>query len=115
MDQRFGRTREEIDLINRRRELRYRLKEEGMRKRYDPFIQLKVEPFSDPAFERYMDIRKRGRLPGTPLRPASFFGFVSFVFLLPYLISLEVDRHRLPRIAALKNGDIPFEERECVI
>lgn len=101
----------EQDKIRRRLEIKNRLKDEGIRRRFDPFGMVNRQHFVDPAHERYADLRKRGRMPGAPFRPGLFFGMVISVLgpmvLLSYLVKMERDPWR----AAVERGDIPVEQR----
>lgn len=110
-DQRYDLPHEEQDKIRRRIELRNRLKEEGIRRRYSPFLGLKNEAFQDPAVNRYMDFRKRGRLPNTPFKPSLFYGMVAFTVIPITLLVFAVEWERKDWKEGCESGAIPYEKR----
>lgn len=101
----------EQDKIRRRLELKQRLKEEGIRKRYDPFLQMKKEIFTDPAVDRYMDFRKTGRMPNTPFKPKLFFTMLGILVVPIWGLKMLIDWERAPYLAGCASGDIPYEDR----
>lgn len=110
-DTRYDQPWPDVEKIKRRLELRYRLKEEGMRKRYDPFLQIKNVRFTDPAIDRYADLRKRGRNPGAPLKPKIFYTMFGIIFLPVIIVTKLVIDERKPLLEAYESGDIPYKDR----
>lgn len=102
---------EEQDKIRRRLDLKDRLKQEGVRKRYDPFLQIKKIIFDDPAVDRYMDLRKKGRMPHAPFHPKVFFGGLAWLTVPLFIGWRIVEWERAPYIAACESGDIPYSKR----
>lgn len=100
----------EQDKIRRRIELKLRLKEEGVRKRYDPFLQIKKVIFTDPATDRYADLRKKGRMPGTPMKPSLYFGMLGVLFIPIILLHRAVEWERQPYLKKRAEGDIPYSQ-----
>lgn len=102
----------EQDKIRRRLEIKHRLKAEGVRRRYDPFLQMKCELYQDPALDRYMDLRKRGRLPNTPLKPAIFFYMVGMLTVPVFILNWAIQSERTPYLERCASGDYPYEDRD---
>lgn len=111
VDTRYDLSWEEQDKIRRRLEIKNRLKEEGIRKRYSPFLSMKGEIFSDPAIDRYMDLRKRGRMPNTPLKPVIFYGMVAFMVVPMTLIYYGMNWEIKDYHEGCASGEIPYEKR----
>lgn len=112
VDTRYDLPWEEQDKIRRRLELKWRLKEEGVRERYSPFKQMRGEVMTDPAVDRFMDLRKRGRLPNTPFRPSSFYGIMATV-LIPIVVMAYIGKwERADYLEGCKNGTIPYKDRK---
>lgn len=109
-DKQYDATWEEQDKIRRRLEIKDRLKQEGIRRKWDPYLHIKGEKFTDPALDRYADLRKKGRMPGTPLKPQVFFGLLSFVFvpIIFFWKASDWERGDMPKRRAL--GDIPYKD-----
>lgn len=113
VDTRYDLPYEEQDKIRRRLEIKRRLKDENVRQRFNPFKMMKSEVLVDPAVERYMDIRKRGRLPNTPFRPTMFYGMAAFLFL-PIIVATYVSNwERKPYLEGCEKGTIPYRDRKC--
>ena len=111
VDTRYNLSWEEQDKIKRRLDIKARLKEEGIRRRYSPYLFMKDELFEDPAIDRYMDLRKRGRLPDTPMKPVIFYGMVA-LFVVPITIMYYVSKwERKDYLEGCASGDIPYEKR----
>lgn len=110
-DKQYNLSWEERDKINRRLELKHRLKLEGIRKKWDPFLQIKKVPFSDPAVDRYMDMRKTGRMPNAPFKPSLFFSLIGLVFIPFGLVSTVVYYNRRDFLQLCSTGDIPYKDR----
>lgn len=100
----------EQEKIYKRLELKNRLKAEGIRRRYDPFLQLKGVIFSDPAQERYSDMRKKGRLPGTPMRPGLFFQMLAVLFVPIIGGTMLMEWERRDYLKLSSTGDYPLEK-----
>lgn len=102
---------DEQDKIRRRLEIKDRLKQEGVRRRYDPFLQMKEKIYSDPAIDRYADLRKKGRVPGAPFKPQIFFGLIG-VTVLPIIVFAKIITwERKEWLEKCAVGDIPLSER----
>lgn len=110
-DHQYDESFEEQDKIRRRLELKQRLKVEGIRKRYDPFLQMKGILFSDPSIDRYSELRKRGRTPGSPMKASLFFGMMGFVTVPVYLLSLLYTWKRDPYLEKVASGEISYAEK----
>lgn len=111
-DQQYDETWVEQDKIRRRLELKRSLKMESVQARYNPFFHIKDKPCLDPAIERYMDIRKKGRMPNAPFSPKLFFT-ISSVCILPIAVlayAMEVFERR-PFLEACAKGEYPIEKR----
>lgn len=80
LDKQYDLSWEEQDKIKRRLEIKKRLKREVWVKKWDPFLQIAGVKFDDPANTRYMDLRKKGRMPGSPLSPYLFYSFFFWSF-----------------------------------
>lgn len=111
LDKQYDVDWKEQDLIRRRQELKNRLKQEGIRKRFDPYLHIKKVLYSDPALEKYMDFRKKGRTPGGPFKPSLFFGFLAM-----WIVPISILHHfswgsREPYLEASAKGDYPLEKR----
>lgn len=102
---------EEQDKIRRRLEIKARLKQENVMKRYNPFHHMKGEPFVDPAVERYMDYRKKGRMPNVPLAPRLFFSYFAMIVVPIGVITYLTELERQPYLAKCESGDLPYIER----
>lgn len=102
----------EQDKIRRRLEIKQRLKQEGIRARYDPFLQMEYKIFNDPAIDRYMDIRKRGRLPNTPMKPTKFYGYAATLFVPIYVLTKLIDWTRKEYLQGCQDGSIPYKDRK---
>ena len=112
VDTRYNVSWEEQDKIRRRLAIKDQLKQEAVRKKFSPYLALKGEIAQDPAVSRFMDLRKRGRLPNTPLHPKKFYAMI-FAYLIPIVLLKEaVDYYRTPYLRAMEVGDIPYEERQ---
>lgn len=111
-DQQYDVSWAEQDKIRRRLELKNRVKMEGIRKRYDPFLQMKKIIFNDPAVDRYMDLRKKGRMPGAPFGARLYFTLVGTTFLpiIAFHYIFKWERHDFLEKCA--SGDYPIEQRE---
>lgn len=101
----------EQDKVRRRLELKHRLKLEGVKKRYDPFLQIKEEIISDPAVDRYMDLRKKGRMPGAPFSPKIFFSLVGVTLVPIFVIAHLIEWERKDYLIACANGDLSVAKR----
>uniref|UniRef100_A0A6G1SB19 NADH dehydrogenase [ubiquinone] 1 beta subcomplex subunit 4 n=1 Tax=Aceria tosichella TaxID=561515 RepID=A0A6G1SB19_9ACAR len=112
IDTRYDLPHEELDKIRRRLELKRRLKEENVRQRYNPFKMMKSEPMTDPAVDRYMDLRKKGRLPNTPMRPTTFYGMAAALFLPIIGLTYLVEWERKDYLEGCEKGTIPYRERK---
>ena len=109
-DKQYDISWEEQDKIRRRLEIKDRLKQDGIRLRFDPFIQLKKQVYSDPAVERYMDMRKVGRLPNTPLKPSIFFSILASLTLPVVAIYYVMKWERADYLRLCSTGDYPVEK-----
>lgn len=114
-DKQWNLSVEEQDKVRRRAELQRRVKEEGIRKRWDPYRTMRREPFVDPAIERFVDLRKKGRCPNSPMPAKTFYKMLAFVFVPITLVSLAVHYERKDWLEGCKSGDIPYEKRPFVI
>ena len=110
-DQQYDESWSEQEKIQRRMALKYRLKEECVRKKFDPFLQLKGELLVDPAIDRYMDLRKRGRTPGAPMKPQIFFTLVALVFVPIIGLTWAVNWERRDWEKSCEIGDLPYAKR----
>lgn len=110
VDQQYDLSWEEQDKIRRRLELKKKLKIEGVNRRYNPFRMIDKIVFSDPANDKFMDIRKKGRLPGAPYGPKKFFSMVALLVVPWYLLYKIIDYERRPWLERLKNGEVPITE-----
>jgi len=110
-DNRFDLPWSELDKIKRRLDIRYRLKDEGIRKRYDPFLQMKGVKFTDPAIDRYADLRKTGRQPGAPFNPKLFYTLIAMLVIPYYTFYKIADWERKPYLEGCASGDISYKER----
>jgi hypothetical protein len=113
IDTRYDLPGDEIDKIKRRLELKRRLKEENVRQRFNPFKMLKSEPMTDPAVDRYMDLRKRGRMPNVPFKPTTFYGLVAVVCLPIIGLAYLADWERKPYLEGCEKGTIPYKDRKA--
>lgn len=111
VDTRYNLSWQEQDKIRRRQELKNHLKQEGITKRYSPYLMMKHDLIQDPAVERYMDLRKRGRLPNTPLKPSIFYGMLMMLAVPIGAMTYIVEQRRKPYLEGCANGDIPYSER----
>lgn len=111
-DKQFDLPWSEQDKIRRRLEIKDRLKQDGVRRRFDPFLAMKGVIYSDPAHDRYCDLRKKGRMPGAPLKPHVFFGMIASIFIPISFISYLVYQERVPWNAKVASGEIPYHERD---
>lgn len=111
-DKQFDLSWAEQDKIRRRLEIKNRLKAEGIDVRYSPLRHLKGEHFVDPATERYMDLRKKGRMPGAPFKPSMFFGIWGMIFIPFGIIWYCMEAERQPWLAKIASGELPVSERE---
>lgn len=111
VDTRYNLPWEEQDKIRRRLELKNHLKQENVTKRYSPYLSMKGEHFQDPAIERYMDLRKRGRLPNTPLRPSIFYTLF-FILTVPIAAAGYIGtKEREKYLRGCETGEIPYADR----
>lgn len=110
-DQQYDLSWYEQDKVRRRLDLKYRIKQEGIRKRFDPFLQIKHEVYTDPAVDRYMDLRKKGRMPGAPFGPKLFFTLVATTTLPLFAIYYIMDWERRDFLRDCASGDYPMEKR----
>lgn len=110
-DKQYDLSWEEQDKIRRRLELKDRLKQDGIRRRYNPFFHMKGVLYSDPAVDRYMDLRKKGRMPNAPLRPSIFFSMAATVFIPIFGISYLIKWERSDYLRDCASGDYPLEKR----
>lgn len=110
-DQQYDVSWAEQDKIRRRIELKNRVKLEGIKKRYDPFLQMKGIIISDPAIERYTDLRKKGRMPGAPFGPKLFFTLVGLTILPIFIIKEIAEWERRDFLLQCASGDYPLEKR----
>lgn len=92
-------------------EIKDRLKQECIRKRWDPFKHINRIPESDPAIDRYMDLRKKGRMPGAPYKPSLFYGYLAAIFLPMYVLRVIVHWERDPYIKKCEQGEIPSRDK----
>lgn len=110
-DQQYDESWYEQDKIRRRLALKYRLKEECIRKKFDPFLQMKGEIFTDPAVDRYMELRRRGRTPGSPMKPTIFFSLVALTFVPIFALAYGISWERRDFTKACETGDLPYDKR----
>lgn len=101
----------EQDKIRRRLEIKDRLKQEAVRKKFDPFLQMKNKIYSDPAMDRYADLRKKGRMPGAPFKPQIFFGMIGLTIVPIILLGYSIEWERREFLEKCAAGDIPLSER----
>lgn len=111
-DQQYDLSWEEREKITRRQELKNRLKQEGVRKRFDPFMQMRNEVMTDPAIDRYMDLRKKGRMPYTPMKPSLFFSMLGTIFIPIIITAYAIDWEVKDYMEGCRTGDIPYSERK---
>lgn len=110
-DKQYDETWEELDKVRRRQEIRRRLKAELIELRWNPFRQMKKETFIDPAHARYMDLRKKGRMPGAPFSLKVFFSLLS-VTLIPIGISwFFIKTERKYWLREVEKGEIATSQR----
>lgn len=110
-DTRYNLSWEEQDKIRRRLELKKHLKEEGVRKRYSPYLQMKGELLQDPALDRYMDLRKKGRLPNTPMKPSAFYGMLALL-IVPVVAAWKISEWETYWYKeGCKTGEVPYKDR----
>lgn len=102
---------QEQDKVRRRNEIRDRLKQECIRKRWDPFRHMNKIPETDPAIDRYMDLRKKGRMPGAPFKPSLFYGYMFLLFAPIYGLTKLVEWERSIYIGKCERDEIPSEEK----
>lgn len=95
---------QEQDRIRRRLEIKDRLKQECIRQRWDPFRHMNKQVEQDDAILRYMDLRKKGRLPGAPMRPTYFFGGLAMLFVPIFVLAKLADIERKPYLEKKKAG-----------
>lgn len=111
-DQQYDLSWSEQDKIRRRLELKNRVKMEGIRRRWDPFHHIKGVVESDPAIDRYTDLRKKGRMPGAPFGPRLFFSLVGVTVLPIFIIHEIIKWERRDWLEQCASGDYPIEKRE---
>ena len=112
IDTRYDLPWTEQDKIRRRLEIKQRLKQEGIRSRYNPFLHMQQKICVDPALDRYLDVRKRGRLPNTPMRPTLFYGMSICIFLPIYLLAKGAEWERKDYLQGCSDGSIPYRDRK---
>lgn len=109
-DKQYDESWVEQDKMRRRREIRQRLKLDGINRRYNPFFHLKKKLYSDPAVDRYMDLRKQGRMPGTPFSPKLFF-MINGCFFIPIIVIAKlIEWERTPYLKKCESGEIPYAD-----
>lgn len=111
-DQQYDETLKEQDKIRRRRELRARLKLENVNRKYNPFFHMKDVTYQDPAIDRYMDLRKHGRMPGSPWKPSKYFGTWLLIIGPIFVISKVVEWERKDWLQKVSSGEISYKERQ---
>lgn len=111
-DQQYDVSWAEQDKIRRRLELKHRVKLEGIIKKYDPFLQMKGIIFNDPAVDRYMDLRKKGRMPGAPFGAKLYFTLVGMTIIPIFLLRELFTWERRDYLEKCASGDYPLEKRE---
>lgn len=67
-------------------------------------------PAIDPAIDRYMDLRKKGRMPNAPFNPKFFFTCCCFVLLPIGLSTWLTIIERKPYLEAMSKGEYPMEK-----
>jgi len=110
-DRQYDISWEEQDKIRRRLAIKERLKQEYVRRKWDPFKQMKGEPVLDPAIERYMDLRKWGRLPGAPYKPSMYFSLLAGFWIPVALVMYAVNWERKDYLEKCSTGDYPYSKR----
>lgn len=110
-DKQYDLSWEEQDKIRRRLELKDRLKLDGIKRKYDPFLTMKNHVYTDPALLRYNDLRKKGRMPGAPFKPQIFFGMIGFIFIPMFVLYQLAEWDRKPYLERCASGDMPYSER----
>ena len=105
-------TWEEQDRIKRRLDIKNKLKQEYVRKYHDPFLQIQRQIAKDPAVERFLAMRKTGRLPNSPLPFRYFARFLIVVFLPIPLYGLYYKRQVTELNRKVNSGKLPYEDRE---
>lgn len=107
----------EQDKVRRRAEIRRRLKLEAIERKYSPFKLDQGILYSDPAIDRYAELRKYGRMPGAPFSPKIFFTLLAVTFVPIIALGRVIHWERKDYLKQMANGDIPYELRRdhCVV
>lgn len=112
LDQQYDLSSKEKDKVLRRAELQRLMKQQGIRNRWDPYRSMRHEPVSDPALDRYSDLRKKGRCPNTPMPATRFFAYISMIVVPISLLTILVNYERKDWIAGCESGEIGYEKRK---
>lgn len=111
-DKQYDLTFDEQDKIRRRLEIKNKLKAEYVRKYHDPFMSIQQQIAKDPAVERFLAMRKIGRLPNSPI-PFRRFLHIMIVAFLPiplygFYYKYQVDEFN----RKINSGELSYEDRE---